>query len=98
MRRVHSWDDGAWRSLVARVLWEHEVAGSSPAAPILPSPKSGRLKAPRLLPDATHRCRATTGRTLQPRAALPPRTVGAEQRATCYTGEPRPSRDAQVRR
>jgi putative copper export protein len=27
--------DGAWRSLVARVLWEHEVPGSNPGAPIL---------------------------------------------------------------
>ena len=25
---------GAWRSLVARVLWEHQVAGSNPVAPI----------------------------------------------------------------
>ena len=25
--------DGAWRSLVARSLWEREVAGSNPAAP-----------------------------------------------------------------
>src|SRR3954453_15216036 len=25
--------DGAWRSLVARVLWEHEVPGSNPGAP-----------------------------------------------------------------
>jgi hypothetical protein len=25
---------GAWRSLVARLLWEQEVAGSNPAAPI----------------------------------------------------------------
>jgi hypothetical protein len=25
---------GAWRSLVARVLWEHEVPGSNPGAPI----------------------------------------------------------------
>jgi hypothetical protein len=24
---------GAWRSLVARLLWEQEVAGSNPAAP-----------------------------------------------------------------
>ena len=24
---------GAWRSLVARLLWEQKVAGSSPAAP-----------------------------------------------------------------
>ena len=24
---------GAWRSLVARVFWVHEAAGSSPAAP-----------------------------------------------------------------
>ena len=25
---------GAWRSLVARLLWEQEVAGSNPVAPI----------------------------------------------------------------
>src|SRR3954452_3413653 len=25
---------GAWRSLVARLLWEQEVAGSNPAAPM----------------------------------------------------------------
>ena len=25
--------DGAWRSPVARMLWEHDVAGSNPAAP-----------------------------------------------------------------
>ena len=25
--------DGPWRSLVARVLWEHEVVGSSPTGP-----------------------------------------------------------------
>ena len=24
---------GVWRSLVARVLWEHEVAGSTPVTP-----------------------------------------------------------------
>jgi PPOX class probable F420-dependent enzyme len=30
---VHLIDRGAWRSLVARVLWEHEAAGSNPAAP-----------------------------------------------------------------
>jgi hypothetical protein len=42
---LSSWDDsrgnvradGAWRSLVARLLWEQEVAGSSPAAPTTPS-------------------------------------------------------------
>src|SRR4051794_36104034 len=28
--------DGAWRSLVARLLWEQEVAGSNPAAPMRP--------------------------------------------------------------
>ena len=26
--------DGAWRRPVARVVWDHEVAGSNPAAPI----------------------------------------------------------------
>ena len=33
--RDYSWakEIGAWRSLVARVLWEHEVTGSSPVAP-----------------------------------------------------------------
>lgn len=25
--------DGLWRSLVARVLWEHDVAGSNPVSP-----------------------------------------------------------------
>jgi hypothetical protein len=25
--------NGAWRSPVARMLWEHDVAGSNPAAP-----------------------------------------------------------------
>ena len=29
---------GAWRSLVARLLWEQEVAGSNPAAPIVVRP------------------------------------------------------------
>src|SRR3954454_10580049 len=28
--------DGAWRSLVARLLWEQEVAGSNPAAQMRP--------------------------------------------------------------
>ena len=32
-RRAYTLQDGAWRRLVARVLWEHEVAGSNPAAP-----------------------------------------------------------------
>ena len=27
-------ENGAWRSSVARLLWEQEVAGSNPAAPI----------------------------------------------------------------
>ena len=26
-------NDGVWRSLVARVLWEHEAGGSSPLTP-----------------------------------------------------------------
>ncbi len=29
---------GAWRSPVARLLWEQEVAGSNPVAPIVVSP------------------------------------------------------------
>ncbi len=32
-RRYTTCGRGAWRSLVARVLWEHEVVGSNPAAP-----------------------------------------------------------------
>ena len=32
--RCDTCPDGAWRSLVARVLWEHEVPGSNPGAPI----------------------------------------------------------------
>ena len=31
---VPFWSDGAWRSLVAHLLWEQEVAGSNPGAPI----------------------------------------------------------------
>ena len=27
--------DGVWRSLVARVLWEHEVGGSNPFTPTI---------------------------------------------------------------
>src|SRR5471030_2387592 len=32
---LHSPTRGAWRSLVARLLWEQEVPGSSPGAPIM---------------------------------------------------------------
>jgi hypothetical protein len=32
--RLYTQTSGAWRSLVARLLWEQEVAGSNPAAPI----------------------------------------------------------------
>jgi hypothetical protein len=37
------WADGAgaWRSLVARVPWEHEVAGSNPAAPTISQAAAG---------------------------------------------------------
>jgi hypothetical protein len=31
---VDVWYGGAWRSLVAHLLWEQEVAGSNPVAPI----------------------------------------------------------------
>ena len=37
---------GAWRSPVAHLLWEQEVAGSSPAAPTIPV--VGRLEGKRL--------------------------------------------------
>src|SRR5688572_30729000 len=42
---------GAWRSLVARPLWERKVAGSNPVAPtISPSLISVRPAPPALLP------------------------------------------------
>jgi hypothetical protein len=31
---AYIWRNGAWRSLVAHLLWEQGVAGSNPAAPI----------------------------------------------------------------
>lgn len=42
--------DGLWRSLAARVLWEHEVAGSNPASPTSRLPRglwSSSLVSPR---------------------------------------------------
>jgi hypothetical protein len=30
---IHNSSGGAWRSLVARLLWEQEVGGSNPLAP-----------------------------------------------------------------
>src|SRR6185369_9494993 len=43
-RRSTLWRRGTWRSLVARLLWEQEAAGSYPAVPTegLVSPASGR--------------------------------------------------------
>src|SRR6202020_2855922 len=35
---------GAWRSLVARLLWEQEVPGSNPGAPISSSPRRRRSR------------------------------------------------------
>lgn len=34
--------NGMWRSLVARLLWEQDVAGSNPAIPIYPCDAIGR--------------------------------------------------------
>jgi hypothetical protein len=33
MKEIHTITIGAWRSLVARLLWEQEVGGSNPLAP-----------------------------------------------------------------
>ena len=44
---------GAWRSLVAHLLWEQGVAGSNPAAPIGPSVSGSR---PLRKPDGLGRC------------------------------------------
>src|SRR5919204_3318455 len=42
-------DDGTWRSLVARLLWEQEAGGSNPPVPIsnLPVPVSAAGRAAR---------------------------------------------------
>ena len=32
---MHALDVGTWRSLVARVLWEHDAAGSNPVVPTI---------------------------------------------------------------
>jgi hypothetical protein len=37
---LYPWVHGAWRSLVAHLLWEQGVAGSNPAAPIKLSVKA----------------------------------------------------------
>ena len=39
---------GAWRSLVVRLLWEQEVAGSNPAAPMMRKPEGNRDSRPSL--------------------------------------------------
>ncbi len=36
---------GAWRSLVAHLLWEQRVGGSNPSAPTIDDP-AGSLKRP----------------------------------------------------
>src|SRR5271168_4290131 len=38
-------DNGAWRSLVAHLLWEQGVAGSNPAAPMSETPEGQRTEA-----------------------------------------------------
>ena len=81
--------DGAWRSLVARVLWEHEVPGSNPGAPIAaagaarcrqvagktaPS-RSRHAHHPPLAPPARRGARGG------PRGDHPHRAAGPERRA-----------------
>ena len=53
--------DGAWRSLVARVLWEHEVPGSNPGAPMSPRPHSSAVEAVSLSRLPAARRRASSG-------------------------------------
>ena len=48
-------DDGAWRTPVARPLWEQEVGGSNPLAPIILIKKIGRLMAAFFF-DSRSRC------------------------------------------
>ncbi len=42
-RRYHE-RIGAWRSLASRVLWEHEIVGSNPAAPTIPTARLGTMR------------------------------------------------------
>jgi hypothetical protein len=45
--RLYTLSIGAWRSLVARSLWEREVAGSNPAAPTARSAVALNSRVPR---------------------------------------------------
>src|SRR5208337_3419359 len=44
-RDVYPYANGAWRSLVAHLLWEQGVAGSNPAAPMSETPEGQRTEA-----------------------------------------------------
>ena len=53
---------GAWRSPVARLLWEQEVGGSNPLAPtiFLLKKKLGRAKILKLAPPTDRHARQPT--------------------------------------
>src|SRR3954468_11233274 len=67
--------DGAWRSLVARLLWEQEVAGSNPAAPMTAIRRWPEGFGELVRPGATRRA----ARSGSLRVSERPRTHGRER-------------------
>src|SRR6185436_14910889 len=77
--------DGAWRSLVARLLWEQEVPGSNPGAPIAGSSAPAEIAgvARELAPTpAEARVTAGAGRARAPRTRSSRRRGSAARRGS----------------